>query len=99
MRQLLTLTLAMAILMAVPSAVSAAPPSRPLALTPAQFKELENLQADREHAAVVDMHASFKSEHEKQLEQTRLADDISTGVMLIGYPALIVGLLICAAPL
>jgi acetylornithine deacetylase/succinyl-diaminopimelate desuccinylase-like protein len=36
---------------------------------------------------------------ELQIEQTRLADDISTGVVLIGYPTLIISLLICAAPL
>ncbi|MGQ9651856.1 MAG: hypothetical protein ACUVXJ_17265 [Phycisphaerae bacterium] len=99
MRRLLSLTLAIAIMMAAPVAISGAPPSRPLPLTPAQFNELQKLQADEEHAAVVDIRASFKSEHEQQLERTRFADDISTGVMLIGYPALIVGLLICAAPL
>lgn len=99
MRRLLSLTLAIAIMTAAPAAISAAPPSHPLPLTSTQFNELQRLQADEEHAAVVDIHASFKSEHEQQLERTRLADDISTGVMLIGYPALIVGLLICAAPL
>ncbi len=99
MRRLLTLALAIAIMMVLPAVVSAAPPSRPLPLTSAQFSELQKLQADDEHATVADIRASFKSEHEQQLERTRLADDISTGVMLIGYPALIVGLLICAAPL
>ena len=99
MRQLMTLVLAVTILMAVPTSVSAAPPSRPRALTASQFNELQNLQADQEHAAVVDIHASFKSEHEQQLERTRMADDISTGVVLIGYPTLIICLLIAAAPL
>lgn len=99
MRQLTALILTLTILMAVPASVSAAPPSRPRALTPSQFNELQNLQADQEHAAVVDIHASFKSEHEQQLERTRMADDISTGVMLIGYPTLIICLLIAAAPL
>jgi len=99
MRQLATLILTLTMLMAVPASVSAAPPARPCALTPSQFNELQNLQADQDHAAVVDIHASFKSEHEQQLERSRMADDISTGVMLIGYPTLIIWLLIAAAPL
>jgi len=99
MRRLMALILMVSILTAIPTAASAAPPSRPLAVTPAQFGELQTTQTAPEHVAVLDVHASFKSEHEKQLEKTRMADDISTGVMLIGYPTLIVCLLICAAPL
>ncbi len=99
MRRLMALILILAVLTAIPTAASAAPPARPLAVTPAQFGELQKAQTATEHVAVLDVHASFKSEHEKQLEKTRMADDISSGVVLIGYPTLIICLLIAAAPL
>lgn len=99
MRRPTALILIATSLLAVPTAISAAPPSRPLAVTAAQFDELQRLQTDPEHSSVLDLHASFKSEHEQQIERTRLADDISTSVMLIGYPTLIICLLIAAAPL
>ncbi len=99
MRRLMALMLILAVLTAIPTAASAAPPARPLAVTSSQFGELQKTQAAPEHVAVLDVHASFKSEHEKQLERTRMADDISSGVMLIGYPTLIICLLFAAAPL
>ena len=99
MRRLMALMLTLAILGTIPTAASATPPARPLTVTSAQFGELQQTQAAPEHVAVLDVHASFKSEHEKQLEKTRMADDISSGVMLIGYPTLIICLLIAAAPL
>ena len=99
MRRMIALTLVLAALLAVPTTLSAAPPVRPLAVTSTQFDELQRLQNDPEHASVLDIHASYKTEHELQIEKTRLADDISTGVVLIGYPTLIITLLIAAAPL
>jgi hypothetical protein len=99
MRRMIALALVATFVLAVPAALSAAPPPRPLAITSTQFEELQRLQNDSEHVSVADIHASYKTEHELQIERTRLADDISTSVMLIGYPTLIIVLLIAAAPL
>jgi len=99
MRRMIALVLVVTVMLAVPATLSAAPPARPLAVTSTQFEELQRLQDDPEHGSVLDTHASYKTEHELQIERTRLADDISTGVFLIGYPTLIITLLIAAAPL
>jgi hypothetical protein len=99
MRRVIASILIAAILLAVPTAVSAAPPPRPLDVTPSQFNELQKLEADPQHVAVLDVHASYKSEHEKQLEATLLSNDILTVVFSGGYPTLVLVLLIMAAPL
>ena len=87
------------VLLAVPATVSAAPPSRPLALTPAQFDHLQQLETEPAHAAVLDVHATYQSEREQNLDRTRLANDTTTGATLGGIPTAIILVLICAAPL
>ncbi len=99
MRRAISVGLVMALLLSIPATVQAAPPARPLGVTPSQFDQLRQVEAQSEHVAVLDVRASYKSEHEKQLELTRASDDFWSGMMLIGYPGLIIGLLICAAPL
>ena len=98
-RSLLALTIVMMVLVAAPTADSADPPLRPLELTSAQFDYLRQLETQPEHAAVLDLHASYKSEREKSLDATRLSDDIFTVAYTGGFPATILILLIAAAPL
>ncbi len=98
-RNVLILAVVMMILLATPAVVSANPPGYPLALTPAQFDYLRQLETQPEHAAILDMHATYKSEREKSLDATRLSDDILTVAWTGGLPATIIILLIAAAPL
>ena len=98
-RNLLGLVIVLLSILAIPSMTSAEPPGRPLDLTTAQFDHLQQLEAQPDHAAIVDMHAAYKSEREKSLDATRLSDDFWTVAMNGGFPATIVILLICAAPL
>ena len=98
-RSLPSLAIVMMVLVSTPAAASADPPPRPLAMTSAQFDHLRQLEAEPEHAAVLDLHASYKSEREKSLDATRLSDDIFTVAYTGGFPATILILLIAAAPL
>ncbi len=99
MRHLTGLLIVTVTLSALPAAVIAAPPTRPQALTPAQFEGLQQLESQPDHAPVLDLHASYKSEREKNLELTRLSDDIWTVVYTGGFPAALLIVLIAAAPL
>ena len=82
-----------------PGTASATPPGRPLQITPAQFDRLCQLETQAEHAAILDVQASYTSEREAKLEATRLADDISAGAVQFGFPGAILLILLAAAPL
>jgi hypothetical protein len=99
MRRALVLSLALACLLATPVMVRAAAPARPLGVTPSQFAQLRQIENQPENLAVLDVHASYKSEHEKQLELTRASDDFWTVFYTGGLPTLTIVLLIAAAPL
>ena len=73
---------------------SAAPPARPLQLTEAQFDRLSQIETQPEHAAILDVRASYTSEREARLETTRLADDISIGAYQFGWPGAILILIL-----
>jgi len=77
----------------------AAPPARPTPITPAQFAAMRAVESRPEHQAVLTVHATYTSERERQMETTRLIDDITTAMTYVGEAGLIIGLLICAAPL
>lgn len=79
--------------------VLAGPPSRPLTLTAAQFEGLCDLQTQPEHATVLDVHATYKSEREQHLDAVRLSDDVFSAVWHGGVPGTILAILIAAAPL
>ncbi len=79
-----------------PAALSAAPPSRPLALTPAQFEGLRQIQTQEEHMVLLDVRASYSSEREAQMEAKLLADDISTAATQVGWPAALLTILLIA---
>jgi hypothetical protein len=99
MRRPLVTGIALIGLVANTMLVSAAPPARPLAITADQFAALQQMQQQPEHQQVLDTRATYQSEHEKVIEFNRKANDISTAATYAGYPALILALLICAAPL
>lgn len=79
--------------------VLAAGPGRPLELTPDQFTQLEQLQAEPAHGSLMDLHASYSSEREERIEADRIANDISTGAMQAAWPVILTIVLIAAAPL
>lgn len=83
----------------VTGAAFAGPPSRPLPVTQSQFRALQHLQSEPGHAAIRQVRATYESERERQLELTRLSDDIWTAAYQAGFPATILTILICAAPL
>lgn len=82
-----------------PLTVSAGPPARPLGLTPEQFAQIRGLEAQPEHAVVLDLHATYKSEREQHLDFNRASDDFWSGVYQVGFPGTVLAILICAAPL
>ena len=91
---LLILTLVVSMLLAFPLTTTAGdPPARPLPLTPDQYDRLSELQAQPEHVATLDVHATYKTEREKSLEATRLSDDVFTVLYTGGFPFLILLLL------
>ena len=68
-------------------------------MTSVSFDHLCQLESQATHTAVLDLHASYKSDREKQMDLTRLSDDIWTVAYTGGFPATLVFLLIAAAPL
>lgn len=91
-RTLMTLLITVVLLSS--AAQAADPPGRPLALTPAQFDALSELEARPQNTAIQDMHASYKSEREQRMDTQRLADDALTATWSIGMPATILILVI-----
>lgn len=79
--------------------VSAAPPARPVPITADQFAAINQLEQQPEHQLVLDTRATYQSEHEKVIEFNRKSDDFLTGATYTAYPAIILLMLICAAPL
>jgi hypothetical protein len=81
------------------SLAAAAPPGRPLPLTHAQYTALSQLEQEPQHAAVRLVHATYQSEHEQQMERTRMVNDATTLATFAGYIGAIATLLILGAPL
>ena len=98
-RGAITLSCAVMVLLAVPATVSAQMPDRPAPLTVAQFETLCQLETQSQHAEVLALHATYKSEREQEQDRTRLANDVSTGVFQFGLPVALLAILIAAAPL
>lgn len=91
--------IAAGIAMTTATLATAAPPRRPAPLTPAQYAELRRVEAQPRHVAVLDVRASYGSEHEEHMDSVRMSDDILTGAYQIGMPSAILAILIAAAPL
>jgi hypothetical protein len=95
--------LAAATLLCLTAGVQAKAPARPLELTSAQFDGLTALESQPQHAAVLDLHASYTSEEaserEKTHETTMLVNDILTAAYTGGFPVGLLIVLIAAAPL
>lgn len=83
----------------VGNVASAAPPTRPLQLTSTQFDRICQIETQAEHTAILDVHASYTSEREAQMDKTRLVDDISTAAYQFGWPGAILMILLISAPL
>jgi hypothetical protein len=63
-----------------PAVVLAGPPARPLALTSEQYQAIQQLEAQPEHAAVLNVQASYTSEHEATQAANLVTNDITTGL-------------------
>lgn len=88
------------IMLASPAIARAAnPPDRPLSFTTEQFVALQQIQADADHLGVLEVQASYKSQREKEHDLIRASDDFWTVAHNAGFPATVLILLICAAPL
>lgn len=61
-----------------PRMASGEMPPPPTPLTPAQFNHLVELETHPDHANVLGVRATFKSEREQEMEWTRLGNDVST---------------------
>ena len=70
------------------------PPARPLKLTASQFGALRQLETQAQHAAILDVHATYKSERERSLDFTRASDDFWTVVYQGMYPSAIAFILL-----
>ena len=97
--RLATVLLALTLVINSSTVVWAAPPSRPCALTPTQFDALRQMETQPEHDAILDVHATYKSERERSLDFTTASDDFWTIVYQAGFPGALAAVLICAAPL
>jgi hypothetical protein len=82
-----------------PAVVLAGPPARPLALTSEQYQTIQQVEAQPEHAAVLDVQASYTSEHEAMQAANLVTDDITTGVTQGGWAGALIILLILGSPL
>ena len=91
--------LILAVVLAGSTVAWAAPPARPVGLTAEQFQTLQRLETQPPHRAVLEVHATYKSERERSLDFTRASDDFWTIAMQAGFPGTIAAFLIAAAPL
>ncbi len=93
-----TLGVVALMVLAVPAALMADPPGRPVPLTPKQFKSLQKMEQRPEHAAVLGVQATYTSDRKKRMDFEKASDDFWTVAYSGGWPATILGLVICAAP-
>ena len=63
-----------------PAFAVAAPPARPLAMTSAQYQAVCQIEAQAENTAVLDLRASYTSEHEAMMAANLVTNDITTGI-------------------
>lgn len=98
MRRALPIGATVAVLAATTAAIAASP-SRPLPLTSQQLAAVRQAEAQPQHAAVRGVHASYKSDRERNLDFVRASDDFWTAAYQGGFPGAILTVLICAAPL
>jgi len=82
-----------------PAMVLAEPPSRPVGLTAAQFQALRQVESQPQHQRVLEVHATYKSDRERNLDFTRASDDFWSLVWHAGWPGTIATFLILGAPL
>lgn len=101
MRSSLMLMVLAAVILAAPLASIAAPPppAKPLPVTATQFDQLRQIEAQPQHAAVLNVQATFTSDREKQQEANLIANDILTVAWSAGWPTTLLIVAICAAPL
>ncbi len=88
-----------AMVLAAPAVALAELPPRPVGLTPAQFQALRQVESQPQHQRVLEVHATYKSERERNLDFTRASDDFWSVVWHAGWPGTIATFLILGAPL
>ena len=87
------------VLVALAVPALAAPPAHPKPMTAAQYHAVCQIETQPDHAAVLDVRASYTSEHEAMMAANCITNDVTTGLtdtVWLGTPVL---LLILAAPL
>ena len=82
-----------------PAAVLAGPPGRPLALTAEQYQAIQQIEAQPIHAAVLNVQASYTSEHEAIQAANLVTNNITTALTQGGYAAAPFIFLILGSPL
>jgi len=93
------LQVALVVTFVAASVAVGAPPSRPLALTSDQYQAICQVEAQPEHAAVLDVQASYTSEYEATQAANLVANDITTAACQGGWLSAPFIILILAAPL
>ncbi len=102
MRRIMTTAALITALVVGPQEALAAksnPPSCPLDFTSTQFRCLKQLQDQPTHTAVLNVHASYKTQREMEEDLTRFSDDFWTLGTYGGAAGLVLTFLICGAPL
>lgn len=93
-----TLPVAVLMVLAIPAALMADPPGRPVPLTAKQFKTLLKVEQQPENVAVAGVQATYTSDRQKRIDFQRASDSFWTVAWQAGFPGTILGLVICAAP-
>jgi len=96
MRRIVGLTVLMAVLFSFCQVAMAETPLRPMDLTKNQFDYLRQLEAQPEHAAILNVQAAYKTEHEKRMDIVIAVNDALTAVYYVGMPV-VVSCLVCAS--
>jgi hypothetical protein len=81
------------------AAAMADPPGRPKGLTPAQHRQLVQLEQQPQHVAVQGVQATYTKDAKFDKAFTRISDDVWTVVFDVGVPTTIIILLFASSAL
>lgn len=85
--------------MAFGATALADPPARPRRLTPAQCRQLAQLEQQPQHSAVQSVQATYTKDAKFDKNFTRISDDVWTIVFDVGVPTAIIVVLVAASAL
>jgi hypothetical protein len=73
--------------------LSAPPPARPLPLTPLQFQAMREIENQPQNAAVRQVHATYQSEHQREMERIEFINDATSAATFAGMIGAIAAIL------